>query len=374
MNSFQDSDRKIGVGVIGASPANPGWAVAAHIPAIQALPDFELAAVSTSRAETARMAGEAFGVPAFDHHAGLIAHPGVDLVVVAVKVPDHRRLIDDALAAGKMVFSEWPLGRSLSEASKLAARAKGAGVRTFIGLQGRYAPAVQHAKTLIASGAIGDVLATTLVGSGIAWGGITDRAHAYMFDAGNGATTLSVPTMHALDALSFVLGEIESVSAATAVRRPHVRVIDDGSMLNVNAADQVAIAARLNSGAIASIFFRGGVSRGQNLHWEINGSEGDIVFTSAIGNLQVADLMLSMGTGDQAGVQAVSLPEHYARAPGGLSGELGANVLRAYSAIARDLRAGTHEAPDFSHAVNRHRLIDAIEASSATSQVVRTIP
>jgi predicted dehydrogenase len=42
-------DDRIGVGVIGASPINPGWAVKAHIPALKALPGYELRAVSTSR-------------------------------------------------------------------------------------------------------------------------------------------------------------------------------------------------------------------------------------------------------------------------------------------------------------------------------------
>lgn len=40
-------EKKIGVGIVGASPLNPGCAVAAHIPAIQALPEYyELKAVS----------------------------------------------------------------------------------------------------------------------------------------------------------------------------------------------------------------------------------------------------------------------------------------------------------------------------------------
>src|SRR3954471_22739628 len=71
----------IGVGVIGASPLNPGWAVAAHLPAIAAIPDYELRAVSTSRRESAEAASTAFGVPGFDDHREMIAHPGVDLVV-----------------------------------------------------------------------------------------------------------------------------------------------------------------------------------------------------------------------------------------------------------------------------------------------------
>ncbi|MEC0267239.1 Gfo/Idh/MocA family protein, partial [Paenibacillus anseongense] len=66
-----------------------------------------------------------------------------------------------AIEAGKMVYSEWPLGMSTEQAQDLADRAKEAGVRTFIGLQARYSPAIQHARDLITQGYIGNVLATT---------------------------------------------------------------------------------------------------------------------------------------------------------------------------------------------------------------------
>jgi predicted dehydrogenase len=122
-----------------------------------------------------------------------------------------------------VVYCEWPLGKGLAEAVDLSARAAAAGVRSVAGLQARFAPAIRCARGLIAEGHIGDVLATTLVGSGIAWGPATDRSHAYMFDAANGATTLSVPTLHALDALTFMLGDFVAVSATMAVRRPEVQ-------------------------------------------------------------------------------------------------------------------------------------------------------
>jgi len=181
---------RIGVGLIGASPINPGWGVIAHVPALRALPDFELRAVSTSRRDSADAAAKAFGVPAFDNHRDLINHPGVDLVVVTVKVMHHHELVSAALDAGKMVFSEWPLGANIAEAQDLAKHAEQAGVRTLIGLQARLAPAIRHARKLIADGYIGDVLATTLVASGGFWGPQTDRAHAYVFENSNGATTL----------------------------------------------------------------------------------------------------------------------------------------------------------------------------------------
>ena len=83
-------------------------------PALKALPDYELRAISTSRRASAEVAAKEFDVPAaFDNHADLIAHPDVDLVVVAVKVTHHHALVSAALEAGKMVYSEWPLGVGL---------------------------------------------------------------------------------------------------------------------------------------------------------------------------------------------------------------------------------------------------------------------
>ena len=52
----------IGVGIIGASPDSGGWAVTAHIPALQSLPHYRLVAVSTSRRESAEAASRTFGV------------------------------------------------------------------------------------------------------------------------------------------------------------------------------------------------------------------------------------------------------------------------------------------------------------------------
>jgi predicted dehydrogenase len=80
---------KIRVGIIGVN-AGRGFASIAHIPALQALPDFEIAAVCTTRQATADAAARHYGVPlAFADPVQLAAHPHVDLVTVCVKAPDH---------------------------------------------------------------------------------------------------------------------------------------------------------------------------------------------------------------------------------------------------------------------------------------------
>src|SRR5438093_5659804 len=132
----------LGVGIIGVSPIR-GWASTAHIPALRALPKYEIRALSAHNAESARAIGEAFGVSAvFSDHEQLVSQPDIDMIVVTVKVPHHRELVSAALAAGRAVYCEWPLGRDLEEARAMAALAAEQGVRTAIGLQARQAPAI----------------------------------------------------------------------------------------------------------------------------------------------------------------------------------------------------------------------------------------
>ena len=102
---------KIQVGIVGVSP-DRGFASIAHIPALQALPEFEITAVCTTRQESAEAAARHFRVPlAFADPAKLAQHPDVDLVTVSVKVPDHYAPVMAAIEAGKHVYCEWPLGR-----------------------------------------------------------------------------------------------------------------------------------------------------------------------------------------------------------------------------------------------------------------------
>jgi predicted dehydrogenase len=126
----------IRVGVVGANPTR-GWGTAAHLPALHALDDYEITAVATTRLDTARATAETFGVPhAFADVGELVAHPDVDVVAIAVKVPEHDALIRAALAEHKHVFCEWPLGVDMDQARRLAALADTSGVAHIVGLQG----------------------------------------------------------------------------------------------------------------------------------------------------------------------------------------------------------------------------------------------
>ena len=184
---------KIRVGLIGASP-DRGWAASAHIPALRALPQFELAAVCTTRLESAQATAAKFAIPlAFADWRQLMDRRNIDLIIVTVKVPAHRALVLAALDAGKHMFCEWPLALDSAAAAGMLEHARRAGVRHMVGLQGRAHPALNHVRDLVRAGHIGRLISCSLVSSLASWGPKLPPSEAYRADRANGATGLTVP-------------------------------------------------------------------------------------------------------------------------------------------------------------------------------------
>src|SRR5947209_8264870 len=230
----------LGVGIIGVSPAR-GWAATAHIPALRALPNYEIRGLSARSPESARAAGEMFGISrVFSDHEELVAQPAVDVVAVTVKVPHHRQLVSAALSAGKAVYCEWPLGRDLDDARAMAALAAQQRVRTIVGLQARQAPAIAFVQQLLRDGYVGEVLSTTMIGLSIP-GNVVVQPNAYMLDRTNGANLLTVAVGHSLDTLCYVLGEFAYLSAVSDIRRPRITIKETGQQIVKTAPDQVAV-------------------------------------------------------------------------------------------------------------------------------------
>src|SRR5712691_8429411 len=269
----------LGVGIIGVSPVR-GWAATAHIPALRALPNYEIRALSASSVESARAAGEVFGIRSvFSDHEQLVTQPDVDVVAVTVKVPHHRQLVSAALAAGKSVYCEWPLGRDLDDARVMAALADEQGVRTVVGLQGRQAPAIEFVEGLLREGYVGELLSTTMVGLSIPGDSVV-KANAYMLDTTNGANLLTIAVGHSLDTLNYVLGEFAELSALSDLRRPLMKIGGTGEEVAKTAADQIAVIGTLTSGATVSVHVREAVAGGTGFLWEINGTGGTLRLTA----------------------------------------------------------------------------------------------
>jgi predicted dehydrogenase len=192
---------------------------------------------------------------------------------------------------------------------------------------------------------------------------MTDNANAYVMDRQNGATMLSIPMGHSLDAVVSCLGEIVEVSAHISIQSPDFQNVENREMGVKTSPDQVAFTGTLESGANIACHYRGGASRGTNLLWEINGTEGDIQVTSVGGHMQIFDLAVAGGCGDTHTLSPLTLPDGLRTAPENITGPA-VNIAQAWQAFEQDIRTGSYFSPDFDHAVRRHRMIDAIERSA----------
>src|SRR6202022_3244066 len=236
---------KIRVGIIGVSPQR-GFASIAHIPALQALPEFEISAICTTRQDSADAAAKHFGIPlAFSDAEKLAQHPDVDLVTVSVKVPDHYQPVMAAIEAGKHVYCEWPLGRNTDETIRMSDAADRKGIRHAVGLQGQVSPAINYTKDLIADGYVGRVLSATMIGGAPNWGPTIDRANL-----------LTIPGGHTIDALCCCLGEFRELAAFVVSQRDRIPVEETGELIAKTSPDtssSMALSERARSYPFRSV-------------------------------------------------------------------------------------------------------------------------
>ncbi|HEX5414326.1 MAG TPA: Gfo/Idh/MocA family oxidoreductase [Chloroflexota bacterium] len=361
---------KIRVGIVGATvtPGGSGWGANAHVPALNALSDYELKAVCTAHEKTARASAAAFGAElAFHNFDEMVAHPDVDLVAVVVRVPGHHALVVRALQAGKAVYCEWPLGRTLAEAEAMANLANSRGLRTAVGLQARSSPTLMYARELVREGYVGEVLAVNCqaISQAVARRGI---GRIWQSERANGANTLTIAAGHTIDALCFVVGEIAEVSARLATRIPEWLNTDTGETVVVDSPDWISLSGRLAGGAEVSCLVTTVPANPSGNRLEIYGRDGTLVISG--GSLNGGPNRLQGARGKEP-LAELEPPERFTLVPENVPAGPPRNVAQAYARFAAAKAAAEPFDPDFALAVTRHTLIEAIERSAAEGRSVR---
>lgn len=360
----------IRVGVIGANP-NGSWGTYAHIPALQASEQLQLNGVATSRQETARQTADKFGIPhAFGDPRALVVSDDIDVVSVCVRVPHHFELVEMALEAGKHVYCEWPLAKDTVEAERLQALAAKKGLVNMVGLQARYSPVLNFLRDQLAEGRIGRVLACHLNHS-VDWMPQLPSSMTYLQDLSSGAHMLSIPGGHSIDALCWLMGEFDELSAFVTTQISEISVVDKGQKHPRTSPDQIIVSGVTTEGVMASLRIQGGSKFGTGLRFEINGEAGDLVVCMEPNGrgIQMSDLEL-FATSRLGVLEPVAIPEQYYQVPEALRSGPPLNVAHSYQALASAIIDGS-AVTDFEHAVLRHKTLDAIMQSSAQREVVR---
>lgn len=212
----------LNVGLVGAGRI----AQAAHLPALARATGAHLVALCDPSPVLAAQVARRYGVVGYTELDQLLAHPGLEAVIVAVPDRLHLPLAAAALDAGMHVLVEKPLAATLADAETLAARAKTSGVKLQVGAMKRYDPGVQHAADAVAS-RIGRVLSASV------WYRVmanlrppteatlfpalvvddTVRAHEATFKADRASYLLTTHGAHVLDGLRYLVGDPTDVAA-----------------------------------------------------------------------------------------------------------------------------------------------------------------
>lgn len=151
--------QEIGIGLVGF-----GWMGHTHSRSYRALPlrfpeeriRPRLVAVSDTVEERLIEAREAFGYErATTDWREVVADPDVHVVDVTAPNALHREVVEAAAAAGKHVFCEKPVGFHPDETAAIERAARRAGVISGAGYNYRWAPLVQHTRSLLQEGRFG---------------------------------------------------------------------------------------------------------------------------------------------------------------------------------------------------------------------------
>jgi predicted dehydrogenase len=210
----------IGTGFMGSIHARAHTLVRQVFPEAAAHP--ELRVVADIDGPAAERAAFKHGIPRWTTDwRDAIADPGIELVDISVPPFLHQQIATAAAALGKHVYCEKPVGRTLDEGLAIQAAIHKAGVQSFIGLNYRWAPAVQYARELIQSGRIGEVrevriafrtdVAAGPIGAGFTWRFSREAA---------GAGALADLGAHVFDMARYLAGDIAEICGTTKTHVP----------------------------------------------------------------------------------------------------------------------------------------------------------
>lgn len=208
---------------------------------------------------------------------------------VSVTAPNflHREIAIAAAEAGKHLWVEKPVGLSVEDAAAVAAAVRANGVQATVGFNYRNAPAVAQARELIANGMIGKVTnARFRLFSDYAahpQGGLSWRFER----ARGGSGVLGDLVSHGVDLARYLLGEIGSVVADSAIfisdrPRPtgvgsHFATAEGGELGSVENEDYLNCLLRFASGARGALeASRTAVGEQNSYGFDIHGSLGSI--------------------------------------------------------------------------------------------------
>lgn len=232
------NDTPLRFGIIGCGRVAPRHAQS--LIDLQPSHNVRLVAVCDVIESRAQHFARTYGAEPYTDYRALLAREDIDAVSICVPSGLHSAIGQDAARAGKHVLVEKPIALTLDDADRLIAACKTHGVTLGVVLQNRFNPPMRDLRALVDSGALGRLLLGAVT---VRW----YRPQSYYDDGWHGTWAmdggaLMNQSIHHIDALQWLMGEVHSVFAYTATLAHRMEAEDVG----------VAV-VRFKSGALATI-------------------------------------------------------------------------------------------------------------------------
>ena len=211
-----------------------------HIEHILGNPECALSAIIDPMPAAADLA-RTLGVPLHGSLAELFAKDRPDGVILATPNQLHAEQALQCIAAGVPSLVEKPVTHTVAEGIRLCAAAEAANVPVLVGHHRRHSPIMAKAVEVIASGALGRIVA--VVGTAMFYKaeneGYFDGASSWRREPGGGPILLNM--IHEIGNLRSLCGEIAAVQAFTS-----------NATRNFAVEDTAAVTLRFASGALGT--------------------------------------------------------------------------------------------------------------------------
>jgi len=318
----------IGIGVIGVGVISD-----TYLENLNSFPDVEVLIVGDLLLDRAKSQAEKHNIPAHGSAADVLAHPGVQVVVNLTIPAAHIEVSSAAIAAGKHVWSEKPIGLDRAGAKQLLEDAAAKGLRVGQAPDTVLGPGFQSAKRAIQSGIIGEPMfaSTTFQTVG------PDLWHpdpAFLF--ANGAGPLLDMGPYYFTGLVSLLGSVDRV-VAVGRKKLEERIIRNGPKAGetfpVEVPTSLQVIAGFEGGAQSASLLSFDSALERHGVFEVHGTEGSIIIPDPNmfeGKIQYVQAQTKLADGDWGGQEFLEVEQE-----GVVTGR-GLGLLDMVRAIAED--------------------------------------
>lgn len=249
-------NKKIRFGLVGA-----GAIAQSYVQAFESCEEAALVAVADNRREAARAVAARIGCASFDSVERMVVGTDLDAAIVCTPPASHPEICIHLAHSGINVLCEKPFSIDGDSARRMLNAARRSGVKLTMGSKFRYVEDVVRAKSMVASGVLGDlVLFENVFASRI---DMTSRWNSNPAISGGGVIIDN--GTHSVDLMRYFLGPLAAVHALEGRRSKGLTVEETATLF-----------VRSLSGVICSIDLSWSISKHRDSFLDIYGSRGAI--------------------------------------------------------------------------------------------------